>query len=91
MQKKKAPFTTEENIEIGTVETSESKGMKIALVTKDGRHYISITKVYKTKKENKWNPQGGIWLPFDSAKDIMEEVYRAYETGMKLEWIDREE
>ena len=83
---KKEPFSVDENIDIGLVPLSESQGVKISLVSKNGEHYISITRMYKTKADNKWNPKSGTWIPFNAANDIMTKVYEAYETGLKLNW-----
>jgi hypothetical protein len=84
--KKKEPFTVDENIDVSIVELSPTQGFKISLVSKNNERYISVTRVYKTKTDNKWKPKSGMWIPYAAANDIIPKLYLAYETGTRLGW-----
>lgn len=85
----KPTFSWDTEIHIGTLATREKQRIAVNLCKKDGKGYINIVKLIKTKEDFK--PTRGIAIPYNSAQQIGALIQRAFAQGKLFEFDKLEE
>ena len=80
------PIDIDENLDIDTIQLSDTRALRVSLLSSKGNRYTSITRLYKTKSSDTWNPQRAIWIPFSSTREIAEILTHAHQSGVKIGW-----
>ena len=82
----KSLIEIDENLDIDTRELSDTRALRVSLLRSKGNRYTAITRLYKTKNSDTWNPQRAIWIPFSSTNEVANMLARANQTGVKIGW-----
>lgn len=71
---------------IGYINTDDLHKTSVSLCEKDGKNYVSITKLIRTQSDPNFKPRGGTAIPYQSAQQVAALLEKAFKEGHKIGW-----